>query len=114
MRYAATQTYSIDSVRKQRTYTKDDVFKTQLLFRALFLAALVAILSLFYIWSRVQIVHYGYEINSLKSHQEALLEQNKKLSVEWATLKSPERIEKIAREKLIMQAPTEDQIRPLK
>lgn len=108
------QTYSLNSVRKQKTYTKDDVFKTQILFRALFLVALVAILSLFYIWSRVQIVHYGYVINSLKSHQEVLLEQNKKLGVEWATLKSPERIEKIARDRLLMQSPTEDQIRPLK
>ncbi len=106
--------YALDSVRRQKTYTKDDLLRTQLLFRALFLVALVAILSLFYIWSRVQIVHYGYEINRLRAHQESLLEQNKKMSVEWATLKSPQRIEKIAHEKLMMQPPTEEQIRPLK
>ncbi|EKD42566.1 MAG: Cell division protein FtsL [uncultured bacterium] len=109
-----TSSYTLESVRKQRTYTKEDLFKTQILFRTLFLVALVAILSLFYIWSRVQIVHYGYEINRLRSNQDTLLEQNKKLKVEWATLKSPQRIEKIAAEKLMMQAPMEDQIRPLR
>lgn len=97
-------------VRKQRAYTKDDLVKTKFVFRILFLVAFMAILSLFYIWSRVQIVQYGYEINELKARQHQLIEENKKLKVETATLKSPNRIEKIAREKLKMRAPLPEQV----
>lgn len=97
-------------VRKQRAYTKDDLVKTKFVFRILFLVAFMAILSLFYIWSRVQIVQYGYEINELKVRQHQLIEENKRLKVETATLKSPNRIEKIARERLKMRAPLPEQI----
>lgn len=98
-------------VRRQKAYTKEDFLKTKLLFRILFLVAFMAILSLFYIWSRVQIVQYGYEINDLKKQQHKLTEENKKLKVEVATLKSPQRIESIAIQKLKMQAPQKEQFR---
>lgn len=100
-----------DIVRRQRAFTKDDLIKTKLVFRILFLIAFMAILSLFYIWSRVQIVQNGYDINALKNRQYHLLEANKKLQVELSTLKSPQRIEQIAREKLGMQSPQSSQIK---
>lgn len=100
-------------VRKQRAYTKDDLVKTKLLFRVLFLVAFMAILSLFYIWSRVQVVQVGYSINSLKNRQWQLVEENKKLQVEVAALKTPQRISRIAKEKLNMQAPLPEQIKTL-
>lgn len=100
-------------VRRQRAYTKDDLVKAKFLFRILFLVAFMAILSLFYIWSRVQIVQYGYDINSLKSRQHQLIEANKKLKVEVATLKSPRRMEKFAVEKLGMRPIAPEQMRTL-
>ncbi len=100
-------------IRRQRAYTKEDFLKTRLLFKILFLVAFMAILSLFYIWSRVQIVQYGYEINELRGKHQVLTEQNKKLKVEVATLKSPQRIETLAVEKLKMQSPKQEQIRLL-
>lgn len=100
-------------VRRQRAYTKDDLVKAKFLFRILFLVAFMAILCLFYIWSRVQIVQYGYDINSLKSRQHQLMEANKKLRLEVATLKSPPRVEKFAVEKLGMRPVMPEQMRPL-
>ena len=100
-------------VRRQRAFTKDDVVKARFLFRILFLVAFMAILSLFYIWSRVQIVQYGYDINALKSRQYQLVEANKKIKMEVATLKSPRRIEKGAVEKLGMRPMAPEQIRTL-
>ena len=110
-----SRTFTINSnlVRGQRTYTKEDFFRTKLLFRILFLVAFMAILSLFTIWSRVQIVQYGYEINDLRKKQLELTEQGKKLKVEVATLKSPQRLEKMAVEKLKMLPPKQEQIRSL-
>lgn len=106
-----TSMITTNVVRGQRAYTKEDFFRTKLLFRILFLGAFMAILSLFTIWSRVQIVQYGYEINDLRKKHMVLVEQSKKLSVEVATLKSPQRLERIAIEKLKMQAPSQEQIK---
>ena len=100
-------------VRNQRAYTKEDFVKSRFLFRVLFLVAFMAILSLFYIWSRIQIVQYGYDINSLRNRHQQLLEENKRLNVEVATLKSPNRIEPIAQQKLKMQSPKPEQIKIL-
>lgn len=102
------------SVKKQAAYTKEDFLKTRLIFRLVFLIALVAILSLFYIWSQVQIVQYGYEINLLKLKQRRLLEENKKVKLEVSSLKSPTRLEKIAREKLKMNPVQVEQVRSLR
>jgi cell division protein FtsL len=66
--------------------------------------------SLFYVWSRIQVIQLGYEIsNSLKEERE-LAEANKKLRLEIATLKSYARIEKIAVEELRMGKPKPDQV----
>lgn len=100
-------------VRRQRAYTKDDLVKAKFIFRILFVVAFMAILSLFYIWSRVQIVQYGYDINSLKSRQHQILEANKKLNVEVATLKSPRRVEAYAVGKLGMKPVTPEQMKVL-
>lgn len=98
-------------VKKQRVFTKDDLVKTKFFFRLTFLVAFMAILSLFYIWSRVQIVQYGYEINELKQKQHQLMEQNQRLKLEVATMKSPSRIEALASMQLKMAPPTKEQIR---
>lgn len=103
-----------DLVRRQSTYTKDDFIRARVVVRTLFLLALLAVLSLVTIWSRVQVVQYGYDINRLISNQQVYLENNKKLKTEVATLRSPERLEKTAREKLGMQTPAEGQILQLK
>jgi cell division protein FtsL len=66
--------------------------------------------SLFYVWSRIQVVQQGYEISRVLKEERALTEMNKKLRVEIATLKSYARIEKIAVEELKMTKPKPDQV----
>ncbi|MDO8519701.1 MAG: cell division protein FtsL [Deltaproteobacteria bacterium] len=100
-------------VRRQRAFTKDDLVKAKLVFRILFLLGFIAILSLFYIWPRVQILQYGYDINALKARQHQLLEANKKLRMEVATLKSPRRVEKFAAGNLGMRPIQTSQIKIL-
>jgi cell division protein FtsL len=61
--------------------------------------------SLCYVWPRIQVIQFGYEIsNALKVGRE-FAENNKKLRLEIATLKSYTRIEKIAVEDLKMAKP---------
>jgi len=66
--------------------------------------------SLFYVWSRIQVIQLGYEISNALKQERALTEENKKLRVEIATLKSYARIEKLAVEELRMAKPKPDQV----
>jgi len=66
--------------------------------------------SLFYVWSRIQVIQLGYEISSALKEERALAEANKRLRLEIATLKSYARIEKFAVEELRMAKPKPDQV----
>jgi cell division protein FtsL len=66
--------------------------------------------SLFYVWSRIQVIHLGYEISVALKEGKALTEANKRMRLEAATLKSNARIEKIAVEELKMVKPKPDQV----
>jgi len=66
--------------------------------------------SLFYVWSRIQVIQLGYEISIALKEERALTETNKKLRLEIATLKSYARIEKLAVEELRMAKPKPEQV----
>ncbi len=66
--------------------------------------------SLFFVWSRIQVIQLGYEISSALKEGRSLIETNKKLRLEIATLKSYARIEKVATEDLGMSKPRSDQV----
>lgn len=104
--------YQIDghSVRRQTAITKWDFFKTRLVFRLIVLGAFIVGLSLFYIWSRVQIVQTGYEINEIKKEQRQLLEENKKFQMELSLMKSPYRVKGLAEKQYDMVMPSQENI----
>jgi cell division protein FtsL len=66
--------------------------------------------SLFYVWSRIQVIQLGYEISSDLKMERTLTEENTKLRLEIATLKSYARIEKVAVEELRMAKPKPEQV----
>ena len=66
--------------------------------------------SLFYVWSRIQVIQLGYEISNALKVERALTEESKKLRLEIATLKSYARIEKVAVEELRMAKPKPEQV----
>jgi cell division protein FtsL len=66
--------------------------------------------SLFYVWSRIQVIHLGYEISNAVKEGNGLVEANKRMRLEVATLKSYARIEKIAVEELNMVKPKPHQV----
>jgi cell division protein FtsL len=66
--------------------------------------------SLFYVWSRIQVIRLGYEISSVLKEEKVLTEANKRLRVEIATLKSYARIERLAVEELRMTKPKPQQV----
>ena len=80
------------------------------------LPAIIALLLWFlisgfgYVWCRVQVVHLGYLLSKAHRQHTQLLNDNKKLHLELARLKAPERVERLAHQKLGLKRPSKDQI----
>ncbi len=55
------------------------------------------LLVMVYVWQHFSAIEYGYKIESLKSQRDTLVEVNRALRLEEASLKDPERIDALAR-----------------
>lgn len=96
--------------RSTQAVTKTERVKGVFVTYLILLILLAFSCCLFYIWSRIQIVNVGYEINRELSAKEKLVEENKRLSMEVATLKSPVRLEALAKNEYHMDLPQKSQI----
>jgi cell division protein FtsL len=65
------------------------------------------------VWRRVAFIEMGYEIRKLEKTESELLRLKHEMEIERAMLSSPERIEKVARDKLGLKEPEPGQIRIL-
>jgi len=65
---------------------------------------------LFYTWCRVQCVQVGYEISKETDKHRKLITLQNNLKIEFARLKSPKRISKIAKYQLGLTTPTQKQM----
>lgn len=61
-----------------------------------FAVAVLFLLTMIYAWQHLSSIEYGYKIEAQKIEKEALLEQNRSLRLEEASLRDPERIEQLA------------------
>jgi cell division protein FtsL len=99
---------------------KDGIFDGKQALSSLKLSALIVvslvlmILALAYVWSHIHMTQMEYRIATEISKKEALLEEQRKLKLEYATLKSPRRIESIARNNLQMTYPDREQVISIK
>ena len=73
-------------------------------------AALIICCSLFYVWSHIQMVNIGYEINQANRERNGLLQDQNKLKLQIATLMSPHHVEDIAKEELRLILPQASQL----
>ena len=73
----------------------------------------LAVLSLvlFCVWERVDVVQVGYRIEQLKTKKLALERERDELRVSVSGLTSPEKIAKLATEKLGMAPPQQGQVK---
>jgi len=65
---------------------------------------------LIYTWSRVQCIKVGYEISNENNKNRNLINLQNNLKIEIASLKSPERLANIAKNKLGLKTPTPEQV----
>ncbi|HOO90972.1 MAG TPA: cell division protein FtsL [Syntrophales bacterium] len=79
---------------------------SRLIFGALMFMAVILVS----VWFRISITNIDYRIAEEMHLRDRLLEENRRLKIEIATLKSPGRIESIARNTLGMDYPERDQV----
>ncbi len=75
------------------------------IFKYLLLTALCLSIVLFYVWERVKILEVGYKIKERGERKEKLIQEREILLLRAARLKSPQRLERIAREEIGLIAP---------
>ena len=73
-------------------------------------ALVLMFVALVYVGLHIRMTRMEYDIAAALSARELLQEEQKKLKLEMAMLKSPQRIEDIARKKLQMSYPTAEQV----
>ncbi len=91
--------------KKEKNTGRAKATATWIILMLIFIAELF-----FYTWCRVQYVQTGYEITKEVDHYRSLLTLQNNLKIELASLKSPERIEKIAKQQLGLTTPTPEQM----
>ena len=82
-------------------------FKATALWSALLVIFIAELLS--YTWCRVQCTRVGYEITRSEAIRQKSIALQNNLKIELAVLKSPERIARIARDKLGLVMPNSKQ-----
>ena len=65
-----------------------------------------------YLWQHFSAIEYGYRIEQLTTQRNAITESNRALSLEEASLKDPERIDRLAKQ-IGMQRPAGGQLQPM-
>ncbi len=80
----------------------------------LFMMAIAVFFALVmvYLWQHYSAIEYGYKIEALKMQRDTLVESNRALRLEQASLKDPERIDAIARS-MGLQAPLAGQVQQM-
>ncbi len=77
---------------------------------AVTLGMLLMLCFFVFIWVRIYVLELGYRMSKVMQQHEQLLEENKKLRIERASLIAPSRIERVARTELGMVVPKNDQV----
>lgn len=65
----------------------------------------IIVIVLFYTWQRMEVLKISYEIDKLRNEKDELINKNKFLQVEVASLKSLDRVEKTSRHELGLVTP---------
>ncbi len=68
------------------------------------------ILVFVFVWERVDVVRLGYQIERLKTQKVLLERERDQLQVKFSALSAPERIAKVAMEKLGLVPPQQGQV----
>lgn len=78
--------------------------------RIMLVLAGITIVTLFFVWTRLQNIRLRREGSRLKQREQETLLENNRLKLEWARLVSPKRLEDLGQEKYNLKRPRPDQV----
>jgi cell division protein FtsL len=81
--------------------------------RLVSLGGLITLCTLLYAWQHFETIQLRYKLESLRSERSQAAELNQELKLEVAGLRSPGRIDVIARRQLGLTAPVPGQVAPM-
>ena len=96
-------------VRNNPIVREVDEARQRELWKSLGVAGLLVLLLLFSAWQHFELLRHGYQIEELNRERAAEEEAGRQLRLEIGTLRSPERIERLATERLHMVAPSAEE-----
>lgn len=76
------------------------------------IGAAMAACLLFYAWQHFECIQLRYRLEQLETHRAQVAELNQQLQLEVATLRSPMRVDAIARNQLGLTVPVPGQVAP--
>ena len=99
-----------ETVRRQHVALKAILLRNRKIKLYCLLVLIVLCLSLLFVWTRIRVVQQGYELSRLNKETNELMGKKSRLESDIATLKSPQRLESIARDYFGMRLPKGDEI----
>ena len=83
-------------VRNNPIVREVDAARQRQMWRSLWVGALLVVVVLFSAWQNSELIQHGYNMRRLQAEYAEQLEINRRLTLDVETLRSPERIERIA------------------
>lgn len=78
--------------------------------RVILVLAGITVVTLFFVWTRLQNIRLRREGGRLKQREQEVLLENNRLKLEWARLISPKRLEELGQGKYNLKRPRPDQV----
>ena len=108
-----TEFYTIKRIDNSRLVRQVAPDRLRECCRLVLLGGVLAAGGLFYAWQHFQCIQLSYQLEELKAERGRAAELNLQLKLESAALRSPMRIDVIARRQLGLTAPVPGQVAPV-
>jgi len=105
--------YTVKRIDNSRLMRSADPKRVRDWCRIVTFGSILAAGGLLYAWQHFQCLQLGYQLEELKAERGQAAEFNLRLKLEGAALKSPERIDAIARHTLGLSVPVPGQVAPV-
>lgn len=92
-------------VRNNLIVREVDEARQRQIWRSVWIGGLLVAVLLFSAWQNFELVQHGYQLQRLQQEQADELEIHRRLTLEVETLRSPERIERLAEELNLIAPP---------
>ena len=108
-----TEFHTVKCIDNSRLLRPAPAARLRDLWRRLAAGAALAGCLLFYAWQHFECIQIRYQVERLQSERTQAIELNQQLRLEVATLRSPMRVDAIARNQLGLTVPVPGQVAPI-